>query len=84
MGGSHALLSKKKSAQRPRWAAHMGVTQSSLMRLQPGLRCCIAPAVPARHTELVNQEAFVLVKSALLQNQIALYKALGGGLAPAP
>ena len=75
---------KKKSAQRPSWAAHMGVTQTSLMRLQPELRCCIAPAVPARHSELVIQEALVLVQSALLQNQIALYKALGGGLAPAP
>jgi hypothetical protein len=55
-----------------------------LVPLQLGRRCRIASAVPTKHIELADQETFVLVKSALLQNQITLYKALGGGLAPAP
>jgi len=84
MGGPNAVLSRKKVGTTARWAAHMGVNQTSLVPLQPGPRCWIAPAVPAKRFELVNQEALVLVQSALLQNQIALYKTLEGGLEPAP
>jgi len=84
MGGPNAVLSRKKVGTTARWAAHMGVNQASLVPLQPGPPCWIAPTLPAKHFALVNREALVLVQSVLLQNQIALYKASGGGLAPAP
>jgi hypothetical protein len=84
MGGPNAVLSRKKVGTTARWAAHMGVNQTSLVPLQPGPQCWIAPTLPAKHFALVNQEAPVLVQSVLLQNRIALYKALGGGLVPAP
>jgi multidrug efflux system outer membrane protein len=38
----------------------------------------------AERSVLADQQALVLVHAALQQNQIALYKALGGGLEPAP
>ena len=74
----------KKSAKRRNRVVQKAVNSPSLVPLQFGRRCRIASTVPTKHIELADQETFVLVKSALLQNQITLYKALGGGLAPAP
>ena len=74
----------KKSAKRRNRVVQKAVNPPSLVPLQLGRRWRIASAVPTKHIEPADQEASVLLQSALLQNQIALYKALGGGLAPAP
>jgi len=49
-----------------------------------GMLASALDVLEAERSVLADQQALVLVQSALLQNQIALYKALGGGLEPTP
>lgn len=74
-------------AQREAQQAQHAADQARLELVQ--LKLAHGPAsaldvLEAERSVLADQQALVLVQSTLLQNQIALYKALGGGLAPAP
>lgn len=80
----------QRSAWMAQWEAQQAqhvADQARLELVQLKLAHGAASALEVLEAErsvLADQQALVLLQSALLQNQIALYKALGGGLAPAP
>ena len=70
-------------AQQAQHAADQARLELVQLKLAHGAASAL-DVLEADRIVLADQQALVLVQSALLQNQIALYKALGGGIAPAP
>lgn len=73
----------QREAQQAQHAADQARLELVQLKLAHGAASAL-DVLEAERSVLADQQALVLVQSALLQNQIALYKALGGGLAPAP
>ncbi len=70
-------------AQQAQHAADQARLELVQLKLAHGAASALE-VLDAERSVLADQQALVLLQAALLQNQIALYKALGGGLAPAP
>ncbi len=70
-------------AQQAQRAANQARLELVQLKLAHGAASAL-DVLEAERSVLADQQALVLVHAALLQNQIQLYKALGGGLEPAP
>ena len=70
-------------AQQAQHAADQARLELVQLKLAHGAASALE-VLEAERSVLADRQALVLLQSALLQNQIALYKALGGGLAPSP
>ncbi len=70
-------------AQQAQRAADQARLELVQLKLAHGAASALE-VLEAERSVLADQQALVLVQAALLQNQIQLYKALGGGLEPAP
>ena len=73
----------QREAQQAQHAANQARLELVQLKLAHGAASAL-DVLEAERSVLADQQALVLVQSALLQNQIALYKALGGGLTRTP